>query len=626
MNENTNKRKEHIKTALIIFLALLLVLTFFSNTIQNISLPIVAAQYAGYGTITEAVRCSGVVTANQNYEILAEGNRTVESVAVKVGDEVREGDVLFVLEGADSGEMIEQAKMALEDAELNYRKALLTAVPDYTAQDLEIANAREDLQDAVTALNKAKNSGGISRSEYETALNTVTHHTDQLTVLTGCQAALESGEYSAISQDYANALIIRKDELDAASAAAAKAQSDYDAIAGGITVDSVSQTQRIAALERTASEAELAYTRAKEDYEASGGDISLKRAMEDAETVMHYAQEDVTKAKETLTQIQEQEKSAVQAKLVWQDKQRALHTAQSAFDEEFTKVKNALDTSAAEHTAAMEAANRTISAYESQGIVDIAALEEQVKQQERALESMLISLESAKKNDSLTQQMNSLDLQGQQTAIVRMRKELEELRKNSGTLTITTKHYGVVAAVNYATGDSVMDGSSLATINMTDSGYTAQCVVTANQAKKVSVGTQADVTNSYGYGVKAHLVDIKTDTQNPTGADKILTFEVTGNVTVGQMLSFSMPCSSASYDCVVPTSAIMEDNEGKFVMVVTAKSTPLGNRYYANRVSVEVLAADEISSAVSGDIMSSDFVITTSEKPLKNGMQIRMED
>ena len=40
----------------------------------------------------------------------------------------------------------------------------------------------------------------------------------------------------------------------------------------------------------------------------------------------------------------------------------------------------------------------------------------------------------------------------------------------------------------------------------------------------------------------------------------------------------------------------------------------------------DVLASDEISSAVSGDIMSSDFVITTSEKPLENGMQIRMED
>ena len=140
------------------------------------------------------------------------------------------------------------------------------------------------------------------------------------------------------------------------------------------------------------------------------------------------------------------------------------------------------------------------------------------------------------------------------------------------------------------------------------------------------IGSLADVTNGYGWGIDATLVNIKTDTQNATGSDKILTFNVEGDVTAGQSLSFSISCSSANYDCVVPTSAVMEDKDGKFVMVVTAKSTPLGNRYYANRVSVDVLASDEISSAVSGDIMSSDFVITTSEKPLENGMQIRMED
>ncbi len=625
MNETKNKRKEHIKTALIIFLTLLLVLTFFSNTIQNFSLPIVAAQYAGYGTITEAVRCSGMVTANQDYEIFAEGNRTVESVAVKAGDKVREGDVLFVLEGADSGEAVEQAEMALQDAELNYRKALLTAVPDYAAQNQEIANAREDLQDAITALNKAKNSGGISRSEYEKALSTVTDHTNKLAVLTGYQNALESGDYSALSQDYAE-LQTRKEALDTAAAESNSAQTAYDAIMSGITVDSTAQQAQIALLERTAAELELAYKRAKEDYDASGGDITLKRAMEDAETAMRYAQDDVTKAKETLTQIQEQEQKAELAKQNLLEKQEPLQLAQAAFDAELTKAKTALNNSIGEHTAAIETANRTITAYESQGAADIASLEEQVKMKERSLQSMLISLEATKKNDSLSQQMNSLDLQGQQTAIARMRKELDELKESSGTLTVTTKHDGIVTMVNFATGDSVMDGEMLALINLTDSGFTAQCVVTANQAKKVSVGTQADVTNGYGWGVKAHVTDIRTDTQNPTGADKILTFEVSGDVTVGQTLSFSIPCSSASYDCVVPTSAIMEDNEGKFVMVVTAKSTPLGNRYYANRVGVEVLAADEISSAVSGDILSSDFVITTSEKPLKNGMQIRMED
>ena len=39
MNENVSKRRDWIKNVAIIFLAVMLVLTFFSNTIMNYSLP-----------------------------------------------------------------------------------------------------------------------------------------------------------------------------------------------------------------------------------------------------------------------------------------------------------------------------------------------------------------------------------------------------------------------------------------------------------------------------------------------------------------------------------------------------------------------------------------------------------
>ena len=46
MNENGGKkRREWVKNAAIIFLSVMLVLTFFSNTFMNYSLPEVAAQY-----------------------------------------------------------------------------------------------------------------------------------------------------------------------------------------------------------------------------------------------------------------------------------------------------------------------------------------------------------------------------------------------------------------------------------------------------------------------------------------------------------------------------------------------------------------------------------------------------
>ena len=42
MNENGSKKREWVKTAAIIFLTVMLILTFFSNTFMNYSLPEVA--------------------------------------------------------------------------------------------------------------------------------------------------------------------------------------------------------------------------------------------------------------------------------------------------------------------------------------------------------------------------------------------------------------------------------------------------------------------------------------------------------------------------------------------------------------------------------------------------------
>ena len=58
------KNRAWVKNAVIVFLVILLILTFFSNTIMNRSLPEVATQYVSGGSITARVRGTGTVTAD----------------------------------------------------------------------------------------------------------------------------------------------------------------------------------------------------------------------------------------------------------------------------------------------------------------------------------------------------------------------------------------------------------------------------------------------------------------------------------------------------------------------------------------------------------------------------------
>lgn len=97
-------------------------------------------------------------------------------------------------------------------------------------------------------------------------------------------------------------------------------------------------------------------------------------------------------------------------------------------------------------------------------------------------------------------------------------------------------------------------------------------------------------------------------------------------MTAGQSLSLQIGQRSQNYDMIVPNSAIREDNNGKFILVVEAKSSPLGTRYYAVRYDVEVLASDDTQSAISGGLYGYESVITTSTKPVEAGQLVRLPD
>ena len=80
-----------------------------------------------------------------------------------------------------------------------------------------------------------------------------------------------------------------------------------------------------------------------------------------------------------------------------------------------------------------------------------------------------------------------------------------------------------------------------------------------------------------------------------------------------------------NYDALVPNAAVRNDSNGTFVLLMTTKNSPLGNRYAATRVDVKVLASDDNMSAVSG-LGYGDYVITTSSKPVEPGDLVRIAE
>ena len=253
------------------------------------------------------------------------------------------------------------------------------------------------------------------------------------------------------------------------------------------------------------------------------------------------------------------------------------------------------------------------------------AANEQVKQAEKAYDSAMETLRAEQNNKEIQDKIDALNNSAEQKNLEKLREKVNELSGAGGSNEVTAKVAGTVSEINVRAGGDANAQETLAVIELTDRGYTVSISATAEQAKKVTVGDTAEVTTYWwGSEIKAVLDSIKNDPQSG-GRNKILVFTVSGDVEPGTNLNLSIGQKSQNYDSIVPKSAVRSDTNGKFVLVLTQKSSPIGNRYVATRVDVNVLAEDDVSAAVTG-LSYGDYVITASSKPIEAGTLVRMAE
>lgn len=204
-----------------------------------------------------------------------------------------------------------------------------------------------------------------------------------------------------------------------------------------------------------------------------------------------------------------------------------------------------------------------------------------------------------------------------------LQEEVAKLQAKSIGTEITSPISGTVTDIAVTAGTTVNANDVMMTIQPENKAYVLQFSVTENQAKKVRVGDTAEILNNwYGNDVSAVVSAIRKDPQNRTNS--IIICEMKGDVSVGDSYTLFIGEQSSNYDTIVPTSAIREDSNGKFILIIESKSTPLGNRYYARRVDVDVITSDDTKSAVTGALEGYEYVITTTTKPIKENEQVRL--
>jgi multidrug efflux pump subunit AcrA (membrane-fusion protein) len=567
-------RKDKIKNITIIFLLVMLILTFFSNTIMNYSLVEVSTQQVTSGQITSKVRGSGSVEASESYSVTIEETRKIATVNVKKDAEVATGDLLFTLEDTDSDEL-DAAKKSLNEAQAAYESAVLTAGitvaerqsieagkgSSLTQKQNEIAAANQRVKDAQAAVDAAQASVDKIKAQIDAVSNSTADTTAEE------KAVLDAEKKNSEAQD----------SLTSAESAYTPVKSAYDTALSEY------------------NDAVIAFNAAKATYEKDTSDLNNKKAMDAAEIAMKSANEKLKNCKGNLDKVQGPYDSAKSAAT---DSKNDLSNANYNLS-----VKKLTGTNTAEANNLQAQLNTATAALTDANSALTSATNDQKKVTDKI--SGEVTIASAYKTMT--------DLQ----------EEVAKLQAKSIGTEITSPISGTVTDIAVTAGTTVNANDVMMTIQPENKAYVLQFSVTENQAKKVRVGDTAEILNNwYGNDVSAVVSAIRKDPQNRTNS--IIICEMKGDVSVGDSYTLSIGEQSSNYDTIVPTSAIREDSNGKFILIIESKSTPLGNRYYARRVDVDVITSDDTKSAVTGALEGYEYVITTTTKPIKENEQVRL--
>lgn len=545
-------RRARVIKAMIAFVAILAVLTFFSNTIMNMTIPKVMGQYASRGNLSYSNSSKGKVVVDNMTEIKGLDGRVVDEVKVTSYDILQKGDTILTLKPIEDDETLELKKEQLKTAEREkaYEARQPKEKTDFSMNIDAINLAKTTLSEAKDTLKKVQNKKNVMNSN---------------------QKIIDEESVKEVS-------------LEAAVSAAAKTVEDLK-----------TQIDKIKA-EKAPLEAQITVYQETNTPEPTEDEL-LNNSTPYAILV--------NKVKE-----KEEEIKKIEAQLA---------PAEARMKEASADL--------AECQGKIEKAQNEISSLEN--LPSEAAAKNAVSSAQNQLDKANKDYSSAKTEASISADKAKDDANDRDEKIAKLKAEIEKLEAAAKITEIKAPAAGYVYNLAVSAGDSLTAKTIVGYILPETN---RECSVTfsfeTKTAQNIWAGQQLEVTSGFVQGCT--VMSKKPDPDNPRGA-MLVKCRVEGNESwPDEEVTVNAGRGNDNYKCVVPSSAVNEDNSGHFVYAIVGSSTPLGDKYTVKRIDVSVEATDGAYSAITsnnGELDKYDvMIVIRSEKPLEDGQRVRLED
>ena len=286
------------------------------------------------------------------------------------------------------------------------------------------------------------------------------------------------------------------------------------------------------------------------------------------------------------------------------------------FEEAVQEKQNTYDTIQAKVTekqAALDSASAALEEKQEQLESDMSAAADAKKAAERAVEDADLSADT-----DHTQEINAISLEQYQ----RQLEKLKNLKQQNGEIIAPSS--GIITKVCVETGQKTTD---TAAIVMSDeqSGLLFTTTTDSKNREYLSVGDNAMITGVGKETSDCNIVSLET---SEDGSSIKVSIAMQGDdFSPGESAQMTVTRKSESYDYLVPVTAVWQENNKAYVLLLETENTVLGEQYIARKAEVEILDKNSSYAAVSGNSLSTDCkIITDSDRTVGNGDVVRMTE
>lgn len=554
-------RKRMVKKAALVFFGIVLLLTFFSKTINNMLLPEVEYVTPRSGYLNFSIRAAGEVRAPFTHKVFAQGNWHVVDVLVKEGDVVMKGDVLAIVDMEDISLEIQKKEFEIR----RLRNDLAQYQVTFTGVDLEACEQQVE---------KAREEAEAARENLDIIL--AQFEDDVQKVIKEAQEARDR----AIKESEA-----AYKEWQDQKAEAEKLEAQYNR--------TVEEKKMAISLKRREiryyrEQAEDTVPEDEYDIEVSRMRLELTRLENELEDYMNsFKAPDISRYQEafhqslqTAIEAEKHLKKVSETYATQSDMRLRLNEAQKRYDDAVKQVDESIRTlEKKQEEAKAEQLVYTQTVYQKKTEIQLASLELELMKKYLPQDGRLTA-----PMDAMVKAVNIE--KGQACSPQQM---LFELIDSNASLSVQWT-LNPARAELLGTGDQV------------------SFRIKGEKTEEIR-GTVGKKEFSAGDGLYHYASEL------PAGS---------GNIREGMAVEISASRSIGEYPLIVPNSSISNQGGLDCVFVLRERSGVLGQEYYVEAVQVNVIEQDDFNAAVSGTLSPQDRIVSMSTKALEDGTQVKL--